>query len=125
MPNAWISKWQKTVTAIDYVSASSPAYEAECSGLLDVQVVTIEEVPVHRTADVDARVGRLCSEDQQAEETDGESTPQPATVRDTVRVKQAVAMVICQGSGLLGATQMFPKEPDNWLDLKTHGELNN
>lgn len=91
----------------------SPRSEAEHTCLLDVQVVTIEEVFVGRTADIDAGVFRPSPEDQQAEETNGESTPQGATVRDMTRVQQLVAMVISQGSGLLGASQMFPKEPHN------------
>lgn len=86
--------------------------------LLDVQVVTIEEVSVGGAADIDAGVVGSSPEDQQAEETDGESTPQGAAVRDTVRVQQLVAMVISQGSGLLGVVQMFPEEPNNRSDLK-------
>lgn len=91
----------------------SPRSEAEHTCLLDVQVVTIEEIFVGRTADIDARVVGPCPEDQQAEETNGKSTEQGPTVRDMTRVQQLVAMVVSQGSGLLGATQMFPKEPHN------------
>lgn len=71
-----------------------------------------------RATDVDTRVIGPCSEDQQTEETDGESTPQVTAVRDPTGVQQLVAMVIGQGSGLLWAAQMFPKEPHNCLDLK-------
>lgn len=63
--------------------------------------------------DIDARVVGPRPEDQQAEETDGESTPQVTAVKDTTRVQKLVAMVISQDCGLLGATQMFSKEPHN------------
>ncbi|TNN80068.1 hypothetical protein EYF80_009720 [Liparis tanakae] len=56
-------------------------------------VVPVEEVFVSGATDVDARVVEPRSEDQQAEQTDGEATPQIATVWD-IRVQQPVAMVI-------------------------------
>lgn len=66
-----------------------------------------------RTADIDTRVFRFCSEDQKTEETNGETTQQVAAVKDVTGVQQLVTMVICQCSGLLGAVQMFLKEPHN------------
>lgn len=54
-------------------------------------------------ADIDAGVVGPRPEDQQAEETDGESTAQVAAVRDTTTVQQPVAMVISQGFSLFGA----------------------
>lgn len=91
----------------------SPRGETECMRLLDVQVITVEEVSVGGAADVEAGVVGTSPEDQQTEETDGEPTPQGAAVRDTARVQQLVTMVISQGSGFLGVVQMFPKEPHN------------
>lgn len=116
----------KSVAGIDSSSLSSPWGGAERACLLDVQVVTIEEVFAGRAADIDARVFGGRPEDQQAEQTDGESTLQVAAVWDTTRVQQLVAMVISQGSGLLGVVQMFPEEPHNCLDLKhTRNPMNN
>lgn len=99
----------------------SPRSEAERAHLLDVQVVTVEEVSVCGAADVYAGVVGPRSEDQQAEQTDGEPTLQGAAVGDMTRVQQLVAMVISQSSGLLRAGEMFPKEPHNRLDLKHTG----
>lgn len=89
----------------------SPWSEAEAACLLDVQVVGIEEVLAGRAADVDAGVVEPRPEDQQAEEADGEATPQVAAVRDPTGVQKRVAMVIGQGSRLLGAAQAFSEEP--------------
>lgn len=84
-----------------HIIIMSPQSGAQCSCLLNVQVVTIEEVPVGRATDIDARVVRAGPEDEQAEETDGEPTLQGAAVKDVFRVQQLVAMVISQSSGLL------------------------
>jgi len=68
------------------LSVLSPGNEAERARLLDVQVVSVEEVFVNGATDIDARIVGPRSEDQQAEQTDGESTPQIATVWD-IRVQ--------------------------------------
>lgn len=68
--------------------------------------------------DVDPRVLRTSSEDEQAEETDGESALQRSAVKDVARVYQLVAMVISQDSGLLGFMQVLPIEPHDRLDLE-------
>lgn len=51
--------------------------------------------------DVDACIIGPGSEDQQAEESDGEATPQVSAVRDLAGIKQVVAMVISQRFGVL------------------------
>lgn len=91
---------------------------------MDVQIVAVEKVSVGGATDVDARVVGSGSEDQQAEQTDGEATPQRAAVKDVTRVQQRVAVVIGQCSGLFGVVQMFPEEPDDGLDLEHTGTLN-
>lgn len=56
-----------------------------------------------RATDIGAGVTRAHPKDQQAEETDGESTTQVATVRDLTCVQHLVTMVIGQSSSLLWA----------------------
>lgn len=51
--------------------------------------------------DVDACIIGPGSEDQQAEESDGEATPQVSAVRDLAGIEQVVAMVISQRFGVL------------------------
>lgn len=91
----------------------SPGGEAECACFLDVQVIGEEEVFVGGAADIDARVVEPRPEDQQAEEADGESTLQVGAVRNLLGVQQLVAMVICQGDGLLRSVRMFLIEPND------------
>lgn len=80
---------------------SAPVGEAERGSLLDVQVVTIEEVFVGGATDIDACIIGPSSEDQQAEESDGEATPQVSAVRNLAGIEQVVAMVIIQRFGVL------------------------
>lgn len=96
----------------------SPRREAKRPSLLDVQIIRVEEISVRGAADVNAGVVRPRPEDEEAEETDGESTLQVAAVRDTARVQQLVSMEISEGFSFLRAAQVFLKEPDDRLDLK-------
>lgn len=91
----------------------SPRGEAELSCLLDVQVVAVEQVFMGGATHVDARVVGARPENQQTEQTDGESAPQVCTVRDLTGIQELVSMVIGQGSGLFKAAQTFRKEPYN------------
>lgn len=83
-----------------HIIIMSPWRGPQCLCLLNVQVITIEEVLEGRATDIDARVVRAGPEDEQAEETDGEPTLQGAAVKDEFRVQQLVAMVISQSSGV-------------------------
>lgn len=74
-----------------------PQRETESGSFLNVQVVTKEEVSLGGAADIQTRVTGSGSEDQQAEESDGEPTLQVITVKDLTWVPQLVALVICQG----------------------------
>lgn len=96
----------------------SPLHKEDLLHLLEVQVVGVEVVPLAGATDVHPRVLRTCSEDQQAEEADGEATLQRAAVKDAAGVQQPVPMVIGQGASLLGLIQMVPVVPHNRLDLK-------
>lgn len=96
----------------------TPLDEVDLLGLLDVQVMTVEEVSLAGATDVDPRVSRTGSEDEQAEEADGEAALQRPAVKNAAGVHQLVSLVISQDSGTLGLIQMFPVEPDDRLDLK-------
>lgn len=96
----------------------APLNEIDLLCLLDVQVITIEVVSLAGATDVDPRVSRTSSEDEQAEEADGEATLQRSAVKNAAGVHQLVPMVISQRSGILGHTQMFPIKPHDRLDLK-------
>lgn len=91
---------------------TAPVGEADGFCLLHVQVKTIEEVFVGRTTDVDPSIAGPGSEDQQAEEPDGEATPQVTAVRDLTGIQQLVAMVISQRSGIPWVFRMFPVKPN-------------
>lgn len=95
-----------------------PQREIESGSVLNVQVVTKEEVFLGGAAGIQTRVVGSGSEDQQAEEPDGEATLQVITVRDPTWVPERVALVICQGSGLVKPGLVFPEEPHDRLDLK-------
>lgn len=97
----------------------TPLDEVDLLGLLDVQVMTVEEVSLAGATEVDPRVSRTGSEDEQAEEADGEAALQRPAVKDAAGVHQLVSLVISQDSGTLGLIQMFPIEPDDGLDLET------
>lgn len=86
--------------------------------LLDVQVVSVKEVPMVWATDVDARVCRTGPEDEEAEETDGEPTSQVSAMRDVTGVQKHFAVEVSQGPSLLWTGQMFPEEPHDRLDLK-------
>lgn len=66
-----------------------------------------------RATNIEAGVTWSCSEYQQTEEPNGESTSQVTAVRDVTCVQQRVTIVICQGSGLIRAAPMLPEEPNN------------
>lgn len=96
----------------------SPRNENDLLGLLNVHVIGIKVVSLAGATDVKPRVLRTSSEDEQAEEADGEATLQRSAVKDVARVHQHIAMVISQNSGLLGFTQVLSIEPHDRLNLE-------